>query len=171
MLSLAKDHAFGRALVNSGRLSVPAFLVDSSLNTADSAGDGFSGRMVPGAPMDDAPVRESGAEGWLLDKVGGRFVALYFVDDARALDAVTTATLAQLASGGIAVQPLLISRHPGSVDGVRQLEDSHGIAAQRYDARPGTVYLLRPDQHVAARWRTLDAGQLRAAVARATCNI
>jgi 3-(3-hydroxy-phenyl)propionate hydroxylase len=34
ILSLAKDHAFGRSLVNSGRLSVPSFLVDSSLNTA-----------------------------------------------------------------------------------------------------------------------------------------
>jgi 3-(3-hydroxy-phenyl)propionate hydroxylase len=35
ILSLARDHAFGRSLVNSGRLSVPSFLVDSSLNTPD----------------------------------------------------------------------------------------------------------------------------------------
>ena len=50
------------------------------------------------------------------------------------------------------------------------LEDPRGIAAQRYDAKPGTVYLLRPDQHVAARWRALDAAKVRAAVARATCT-
>ena len=54
--------------------------------------------------------------------------------------------------------------------GIRTLEDPRGIAAQRYDAKSGTVYLLRPDQHVAARWRALDAAQVKAAVARATCN-
>ena len=43
-----------------------------------------------------------------------------------------------------------------------------GLAARRYDARPGTCYLIRPDQHVAARWRRFDAAALRAALARAT---
>jgi 3-(3-hydroxy-phenyl)propionate hydroxylase len=42
-----------------------------------------------------------------------------------------------------------------------------GLLAQRYDARPGTAYLLRPDQHVAARWRRFDLAAVRAAVARA----
>ena len=45
-----------------------------------------------------------------------------------------------------------------------------GLVASRYDARDGTAILLRPDQHVAARWRLLDAMLVRAAVARATCN-
>jgi 3-(3-hydroxy-phenyl)propionate hydroxylase len=40
--------------------------------------------------------------------------------------------------------------------------------AARYDGQPGTVYLLRPDQHVCARWRKLDAAKVRAALARAT---
>ena len=38
---------------------------------------------------------------------------------------------------------------------------------QRYDARPGTVYLIRPDQHVAGRWRSFDAARIEAALARA----
>ena len=33
------------------------------------------------------------------------------------------------------------------------LDAEDDLAAQRYDAQPGTVYLLRPDQHVCARWR------------------
>ncbi|MCX7150472.1 MAG: FAD-dependent oxidoreductase [Rhodocyclales bacterium] len=171
VLGLAKNHAFGRALVNSGRLSVPAFLTASILNTPDEADDTFAGRMLPGAPMDDAPLRDTGADCWLLDKVGNRFIALYFADDAAVLPAPTLAMLANLSCGGIAVQPLVISARPGRLAGdIPVLEDPRGIAAQRYDAKPGTVYLLRPDQHVAARWRTLDAKKIKAAVARATCN-
>ena len=45
---------FARTLVNSGRLSVPATLHASPLNTPDA--DAFDGRMVPGAPAADAPV-------------------------------------------------------------------------------------------------------------------
>jgi 3-(3-hydroxy-phenyl)propionate hydroxylase len=169
VLGLAKNHAFGRALVNSGRLSVPAFLTDSSLNTPDQASESFTGRMLPGAPMDDAPLRDGGGDCWLLDRVGNRFLALYFTDDAAALPAPTLAALADLSCDGIAVEPLVVSARPGSAGGVAVLEDSRGIAAQRYDAKPGTVYLLRPDQHVTARWRALDVSKVKAAVARATC--
>ena len=171
VLGLAKDHAFGRALVNSGRLSVPAFLTASSLNTPDQSGDTFAGRMLPGAPMDDAPLREKGADCWLLDKVGQHFIALYFADDAAVLPAPTLAALSNLSCDGIPVRSLVISAKPGRpVGDMPVLEDPRGIAAQRYDAKPGTVYLLRPDQHVAARWRALDVARVRAAVARATCN-
>lgn len=53
-LVLARDHAFARALVNSGRLSVPTCLSESRLNTPNT--DSFTGDMVPGAPMHDAPM-------------------------------------------------------------------------------------------------------------------
>jgi 3-(3-hydroxy-phenyl)propionate hydroxylase len=169
VLGLAKDHAFARALVNSGRLSVPAFLTKSRLNTPDS--DSFAGRMVPGAPMDDAPVIENRESGWLLNKLGNQFFALYFADDVDALDAATIGALSNLSFGGIPMQPLVVSSRPVKVEGsIRSIEDVKGIVAQRYDARPGTVYLLRPDQHVAARWRSLDAAKVRAAVAKASGN-
>ena len=51
------------------------------------------------------------------------------------------------------------------------VEDSEGLLATRFDARPGTFYLLRPDQHVCARWRGFDATHVRSAVARATGNL
>jgi len=46
-------------------------------------------------------------------------------------------------------------------------EDVEGLAARRYGAAPGTIYLLRPDQHVAARWRRWDAQAFEHALARA----
>ncbi len=169
VLALAQDHPFARKLVNSGRLSVPAFLTGSVLNTPDA--DPFAGDMVPGAPMDDAPVIDNGADGWLLDKVGNAFHALYFAEDPAAVDQAIAAALGDLALGPVAVKPMVVSSRPGPVaGGIPVLVDSKGVAAKRYDARPGTVYLVRPDQHVAARWRGLDPAKVKAAVARATCN-
>ena len=49
VLALAKQYPFARRLVNSGRLSVPAVLGRSPLNTADTEGDMFASAMVPGA--------------------------------------------------------------------------------------------------------------------------
>ena len=168
VLDLAQDHAFARRLVNSGRLSVPSFLTRSHLNTPDT--DDFAGDMVPGAPMDDAPVQINGAAGWLLDQVGKGFQLMLFASATGAVDAQTQALLKRLAGDTLPVTPLLVTPAGGQLDGIAVLADREGHIARRYDARPGTAYLLRPDQHVAARWRALDASKVRAAVARATCN-
>ena len=47
------------------------------------------------------------------------------------------------------------------------LADPAGLAAARYDAEPGTAYLLRPDGYVAARFRHPTREGLDAALARA----
>jgi len=53
----------------------------------------------------------------------------------------------------------------GGEDG---LVDSASLACARYDAAPGTGYLLRPDGYVAARFRHPTRPALDAALARAT---
>ena len=170
VLTLAKDHAFARALVNSGRLSVPACLSASRLNTPDS--EPFQGSMQPGAAMDDAPMQEDGQACWLLDRVGGRFMALVCVSDPAALDAATLDALHALSAGAIPVEVVLVSPGPGRApEGLRVFKDSAGRFAERYDGQPGTVYLLRPDQHVAARWRNFDLDAVRAAMARASATL
>jgi 3-(3-hydroxy-phenyl)propionate hydroxylase len=54
---------------------------------------------------------------------------------------------------------------PNGLDGA--LRDAEGLAFRRYDARPGTVYLVRPDQHICARWRTPDPAAIAPALDRA----
>jgi 3-(3-hydroxy-phenyl)propionate hydroxylase len=167
VLTLARQVPCGRALVNSGRLSVPSILDRSTLNTPDR--EPFAGWMVPGAPMDDAPVRAAGRPDWLMAHVADRFTLLLFAG--QALSAAQRAAIAALEGDRIPVHALaVVPAGAAPIEGVETVEDAEGLAAQRYDALPGTAYLMRPDQHVAARWRALDAGAVRAAVARATCN-
>ncbi len=169
VLTLARDHAFARMLVNSGRLSVPSVLTGSRLNTPDD--DAFVGDMVPGAPMDDAPMQEDGADFWLLDRVGNRFMALVHVEDPAAVDANLAREFKALAGATIPLEVVLVAAKPGRApEGLRVFADSKGRFAERYDSAPGTVYLLRPDQHVTARWRAFDAGRVKQALSRATCN-
>ncbi len=165
VLELAEHHPFARALVNSGRLSVPSWLADSSLNTPDESA--FAGRMIPGAPMDDAPLADGS---WLLQHLGNRFQALHYVENAGALDAATAKALGELAFKGIAVEPIVVTQKGQAPAGLKTLIDAKGRAAERYDLKPGTTYLARPDQHVAARWRQFDAIKLQSALARATGN-
>jgi hypothetical protein len=112
--------------------------------------------MLPGAPLDDAPVEKDGAPSWLLQSTGNRFQLMVFVDDPATMD---VAALSALDCDGIRVEALIVSRRAGIADSLSCLHDVRGVAFQRYDARPGTAYLIRPDQHVAARWRTLDKAQ------------
>jgi 3-(3-hydroxy-phenyl)propionate hydroxylase len=149
VLSLADETPCGRALVNSGRLSVPTLHRGSPLSTED--GELFAGWMLPGAPADDAPWPAAQGGGWLLDRLGGGFVLMLFRTEPSATE---RAAIDALASLPVPVGTLLVA--------------PEGAAAERYDARPGTCYLMRPDQVVAARWRALDAKAVRRALERAT---
>ena len=154
-LELAREHEFARRIVNSGRLSVPATLHHSPLNTPDS--EVFAGLQLPGAVLSDAPMRRPGNSQttWLLRALGPDFTLLHFGPTpawARELTGVLNLSIAAEGDAGAAQADLL---------------DAQGLAAQRLDARPGTSYLLRPDQHVCARWRRPDEAAVRAALQRA----
>ena len=47
------------------------------------------------------------------------------------------------------------------------LIDEEGKFTQRFDATPGANYLVRPDQHLCARWRSFDAAAVTRAHQRA----
>ena len=147
-LGLAREHEFARRLVNSGRLSVPATLHGSALNTPDV--DVFAGQQVPGAALTDAPVqRADGQPSWLLRETATDFTLLVF---------------GELPAWAQQIEHLT----PVSIG--RDLLDVQGLVAQRLDASPGSAYLIRPDQHVAARWRQPSAAGVHVALATATAQ-
>ena len=169
VLELSRNLPFARALVNSGRLSDTAFLVESALNSVDD--DSFQGDMVPGAVMADATVAGLRGERWLLDTAGNSFVLYLYLQDAAGLDRTVAEQLQLLASGQIPVASVVVSRQGAAPAELPTLHDAQGLFADRYDALPGTCYLIRPDQHVCARWRAFDLSRVSAALARATCNL
>ena len=168
VLSLSETAPFARALVNSGRLSLPHCYAATPLSTPDT--DEFQGKGPgPGAPAIEAPVGIDGEACWLLNHLGQRFVLLWFVackgGDTADLPAWTEAlnTLAPAVTL-VVVTPDAVSDGVGPA-----LCDSDGLAFSRWGADAGTAYLLRPDQHVAARWRAgVTWNAVSAALDRAT---
>lgn len=138
VLDLSEHHAFARPLVNSGRLSMPCRYDGSGLNGVDALPDGPD-RARPGSPCPDAPV----GNGFLLDHLKQGFTVLGLNTDVPDVTAagVTARALSLTAAGALA------ARYLGGAD--------------------SAVYLIRPDQHVAARWGAFDADAMRAALLRA----
>ncbi|QCI67541.1 FAD-dependent oxidoreductase [Phreatobacter stygius] len=143
VLALARTTAFAKRMVNSGRLST-ATTYDTALSTPDVEAWGGSARL--GAPAPDVPLGLAGGRrGFLSEVVGGGFVVLTVHDHAP-----------PVAPAGVTLMVI------GT-----DLTDAEGLFASRFDARPGSTYLLRPDGHLTARWRSFDARAILAARRRA----
>ncbi len=139
VLALAGKHEFARPIVNSGRLSVPCIYDGFEL----FGDNGFDGPAMtrPGATCPDAA--EGG--GFLLEQLGNDFVLL--------------------AIGG--EKPAPVSTH-GITTRVAHVVDPSAQVVERYLGDQSTaVYLVRPDQHVVARWSHYDAAAISTALATA----
>ena len=149
VLQLAHDCPFARRLVNSGRLSMPTPYVNSSLNTPDE--EAFPGGVAPGTNAADAMVRVHGQDAWFLNQIGGGFTVLSF--------------------GPVPVECVAFGRvQPKILEVGKDIEDVSGHLATRYGADPGTTYLIRPDQYIAARWKRFDEAKITRALARAMAS-
>ena len=143
VLALAKDHAFARPMVNSGRLSVPCVYDKMSLNGADH----LSGpdRTRVGATCVDAPLNK----GFLLDQLGGEFVLLAINTPLPDIAEVDGVPLRQI-----------------SLD-TDQHDPTGAVRARYLGDVDGGIYLIRPDQHVIGRWSEVTKNDIETTLRRA----
>jgi 3-(3-hydroxy-phenyl)propionate hydroxylase len=140
VLDLARRYDFARALVNTGRLSVPYVYAASPLttnggealpNVAITAGDGEGGRLCD-----------------LLKGSGVRFLVLCFAGS-LAPDLSGLPARAFACNAGIGSLPVIRGEKLAHLGG------------------NGEVLVIRPDQHLAARLAQPGAGVVRSAIERA----
>jgi 3-(3-hydroxy-phenyl)propionate hydroxylase len=166
-LSLAVSHPQIATVVNPRQTG--AITYDrSSLNLAS---DDLGAGPVPGGVLSECPVRGPLRAAHLTDVVGPHFTAIVFAADgvpAQALDAC----LREFESGPLPWRTCVVSAvgEPAAVGARWRLVDDGGRAAATYGAFDGAVYLVRPDGHVAGRWRAPTAAHLRAGVAHLLGN-
>lgn len=147
VLDLSEHFELTRPMVNSGRLSVPATYDRSSLNTDDLTK--LPLRSRPGSVLPDVRLKD----GYLLDRLTGNHFTLLVINQKEP----KTGKIA-----GIDVVPLSLSSE----------DDISGQLQERLLGPSNTaVYLIRPDQHVAARWENYDNEKVESGLKKAIGRI
>ncbi|MCY4151915.1 MAG: FAD-dependent monooxygenase [Aestuariivita sp.] len=138
-LKLAVDQPFARTLLNSGRLSVPFVMRNSSLQTLRDA------RKMLGSAAVDLPLAGDGTadKGWLIEQLQGLFVLVGF----------GAVELPQVAG----VRRIGINQNGGDVSFCA--EDQ--VVRQRYGIN--IAYLFRPDGHICAAFESPTVAAVTAA--------
>jgi 3-(3-hydroxy-phenyl)propionate hydroxylase len=145
-LALARTTQFAKRMINSGRLSVASHYPHSPLSTADH--HAWTAGPQPGSPLVDAALVDAkGAALFLSDVVPSQFT----------LVAYGHAVPCELPAGVVRID----------IGASSAYQDPQGRVAERYGLAVGGGYLLRPDGHVAARFKQVTAELVAAAHARA----
>jgi 3-(3-hydroxy-phenyl)propionate hydroxylase len=141
-LSLAVHHEATRPLANP-RQSSPYTYADSPLTALPARDAEFEAGPVAGAALVN---RRLGPDRYLLDGLGKGFSGIYFSDDGRVPREVQQ-LFDDLAVGSESFQPIVICGDPATV--------------AAYGATDHSFYLVRPDRHIAARWRHIVPKEVR----------
>jgi 3-(3-hydroxy-phenyl)propionate hydroxylase len=115
----------------------PHDCTDSPLNATEQPSADFGTTCRPGALLPDMP--NATGPGSLYDTLGGGFTLLVFAAPGADTPARETALQAELEAMAIPVTARVLVSDAGT--------------DKLYGARPGTCYLVRPDNRVVGRWR------------------
>ena len=160
VLSLSLTQEFVRPLYH-WRTSRPHEYTHSMLNSKGDDNGLFKTGPAHGAPPQNVRL---GADDFLLDHLGGGFDLLYFTD-AEAIPADLQAVIQAARAKGVPIKVIAAGSAKAVMGADLSLPDSNGHLRTRYGIPAnGGAYLFRPDQHICARWLTLDATRLQAAI-------
>jgi 3-(3-hydroxy-phenyl)propionate hydroxylase len=160
VLSLSLTQPFVRPLYH-WRTSRPHEYSTSLLNSRDDDNALFTAGPGHGAPPRNVQLAP---DCFLLDHLGPGFDLLLFSDDAAVPQALLD-MLQALRAQGVPINLLAVGPETPVAGADKTLADPQARARQRWGVpASGGAYLLRPDQHVCARWLKLDARRLRAAI-------
>ena len=142
------------------RTSRPHEYSGSLLNSTGDDNALFRAGPAHGAPPQNIRL---GADDFLLDRLGGGFELLYFTS-AAAIPEPLQAVVRSARERGVPLRVIAVGAATPVAGADLTLPDADGHFRRRYGVQAsGAAYLLRPDQHVCARWLTLDATRLQAA--------
>jgi len=166
VLSLSLTQDFVRPLYH-WRTSRPHAYTHSMLNSTSDDNSLFKSGPAHGAPPQNVRLGwRNGQEDFLLDHLGGGFDLLYFTDTDLPDD--LQAVIASARAKGLPLKVIAVGAAQPVTGANQHLPDTDGHLRGRYGVPAnGGAYLLRPDQHICARWLTLDASRLQAALATA----
>jgi 3-(3-hydroxy-phenyl)propionate hydroxylase len=163
VLSLSLTQEFVRPLYH-WRTSRPHEYTHSMLNSKGDDNGLFKAGPAHGAPPQNVRL---GANNFLLDHLGGGFDLLYFTD-AEAIPADLQTVIQAARAKGVPIKVIAAGSAKAVMGADLCLPDSKGHLRARYGIPAnGGAYLFRPDQHICARWLTLDATRLQAAISTA----
>ncbi len=167
VLSLSLSQDFVRPLYH-WRTSRPHAYTQSALNSVDDDDALFTAGPAHGAPPCNVRL---GPDDFLLDHLGSGFDLLLFTGQ-TALPQTLQQAVAVARAGGVPLRVVAVGAAQPVAGADLTLADARGACRQRYGvpagaAGDGAAYLLRPDQHVCARWLALHAAGLRSALATA----
>jgi 3-(3-hydroxy-phenyl)propionate hydroxylase len=150
VLSLALRHEFAKGFANPRQMT-PFTYAASPLTIHHDREAEFTAGPVRGAASPNAPIPGGG---FLLERAGLGFTMLAFGMDETAC--------AEIAATARRHDSRLTLLRIG--DGADAIPDPDGTIARVFGAGAGTVYLLRPDLHVAGRWRRATVTDVTTAI-------
>ncbi|WP_127806930.1 FAD-dependent monooxygenase [Hydrogenophaga sp. NH-16] len=160
VLSLSLTQPFVGPLYH-WRTSRPHEYTRSPLNAVSDDNAAFERGPGHGAPPRNIRL---GDDRFLLDHLDHRFTLLWAASDGAGLPADVGAVVDGARAKGLPLQVIAVGARQPVAGADRTLPDADGHLRRRHGLRSGGAYLLRPDQHVCARWAALDASRLRAAL-------
>lgn len=160
-----------RRWVNSGKMVQPYTYTTSPLLSADNEPpQSWQGAPPLGSKAPDAPcacwIDREHSRVFLRTLFGSSFVILYFAETPDEIQRFNPLECPRLP--GIPIRAYTILPQPPAHPVEESLlVDEEGALHKAFAARPGTLYLIRPDGHIAARRRSPQPAELPALLCQA----